>query len=338
VRIGVARIREVSRLVAWAGDHVVDIAAAAEAALLREGATQQRAAQLAATAYPASLTQVLASGGGVLRRVSALLADPPPCSRIDGHEARMQCPVDPPSYRDFMTFDEHVRNTYEPTGKPPPAVLYELPAYYKGSTATLIGPEDEVCWPRYAESVDYEAEFALVIGKPGIDLIPAQALDYVFGVTLLNDFSARDQQFWEARSRLGPAKGKDFATALGPWVVTLDEIDTGNLAIAAWLNGTQVASANSSAALWTVSEIVAWASAAEPLRPGDVLGSGTIGGGSGLEAGKRLGEGDVVELTLAGVGTLRNYIGQRQTGGWMPEARSARTGAADGPRHLTGAR
>jgi 2-keto-4-pentenoate hydratase/2-oxohepta-3-ene-1,7-dioic acid hydratase in catechol pathway len=337
VRIGVAGIREVSRLVASDGDHVVDIAAAAEAELLRKGATPQRAAQLAATAYPASLSQVLGSGGSVLQWMRTLLADPPPCSRVDGHQARMQCPVDPPSYRDFMTFDEHVRNTYEPTGRPPPPVLYELPAYYKGSTATLIGPEDEVCWPHYADSMDYEAEFAVVIGKPGIDLTPEQALDHVFGVTLLNDFSARDQQFREARSRLGPAKGKDFATALGPWIVTLDEIDIGNLAIGAWLNGTRVASANSSAALWTVSEIVAWASAAEPLRPGDVLGSGTIGGGSGLETGRHLDEGDVVELTLAGVGTLRNHIGQRRTGGWMPAARGGRVRGAGGPQDLAGA-
>ena len=229
VRLGLAHLRAeprgVLRLVGAAGGPPVDVARAAENDLRRRGATGERATQLAAAAFPASLTQVLSGGAAVTGWLRRLLAGPGEDAEIDPAELRLRCPVDPPSYRDFMSFDEHVRNTYAPTGRRPPDVLYELPAYYKGSTATLIGPEDEVRWPHYAASVDYELEFAMVIGSPGIDVHPSAALAHVFGVTVLSDFSARDMQFTEMRSRLGPAKGKDFATALGPWVVTLDELE-----------------------------------------------------------------------------------------------------------------
>ena len=198
VRLGIGYLRDdscgVPRLVGAAGDQLVDIARAAEAALRRRGASRGRAAQLAAAAFPASLTQVLSGGSALTDAVRRLLDEPAEDSWIDPGGMHLDCPVDPPSYRDFMSFDEHVRNTYAPGGRPPPEVLYQLPAYYKGSTATLIGPGDEVRWPHYAATLDYELEFALVIGTAGVDLAPSSALDHVFGVTVLSDFSARDKQ------------------------------------------------------------------------------------------------------------------------------------------------
>jgi 2-keto-4-pentenoate hydratase/2-oxohepta-3-ene-1,7-dioic acid hydratase in catechol pathway len=325
VRLGLAHLRadprDVLRLVGAAAGPLVDVARAAENDLRRRGAIGERATQLAAAAFPASLTQVLSGGAAVTGWLRRLLAGPGEDAEIDPAELRLRCPVDPPSYRDFMSFDEHVRNTYAPTGRRPPDVLYELPAYYKGSTATLIGPEDEVRWPHYAASVDYELEFAMVIGSPGIDVHPSAALAHVFGVTVLSDFSARDMQLTEMRSRLGPAKGKDFATALGPWVVTLDELDLGRLTMTAAVYGQEVARGCAATALWPAGELVAWASAAEPLRPGDILGSGTVGGGSGLEHNRVLAAGDVVEMTVPGIGTLRNRIGQRGPAGYLPEPR-----------------
>jgi 2-keto-4-pentenoate hydratase/2-oxohepta-3-ene-1,7-dioic acid hydratase in catechol pathway len=333
VRLGIGYLRDdscgVPRLVGAAGDQLVDIARAAEAALRRRGASRGRAAQLAAAAFPASLTQVLSGGSALTDAVRRLLDEPAEDSWIDPGGMHLDCPVDPPSYRDFMSFDEHVRNTYAPGGRPPPEVLYQLPAYYKGSTATLIGPGDEVRWPHYAATLDYELEFALVIGTAGVDLAPSSALDHVFGVTVLSDFSARDMQFREMKSRLGPAKGKDFATAVGPWVVTLDELDLGTLTLSAAVNGEQVAWGCAASALWSAAELVAWASAAEPLRPGDLLGSGTVGGGSGLEHDRMLAAGDVVEMTVEGVGTLRNRIGPRAAPGYLPEPK--RTAPQAGP-------
>jgi 2-keto-4-pentenoate hydratase/2-oxohepta-3-ene-1,7-dioic acid hydratase in catechol pathway len=134
------------------------------------------------------------------------------------------------------------------------------------------------------------------------------------------------------RSRLGPAKGKDFATALGPWVVTLDELDLGQLTLTAAVNEHEVAHGCASSALWSVQELVAWASAAEPLRPGDVLGSGTVGGGSGLENGRLLEPGDVVEMSVAGIGTLRNRIGHRAGPAYLPHHKRAGTPAGPGSR------
>ncbi len=337
VRLGLGHLRGdprgVPRLVGVAGDGPpVNVSRAAENDLRRSGATPERAGQLAAAAFPASLTQVLSGGPAVLGWLHRLLAQPAEDAEIDPAELRLRCPVDPPSYRDFMSFDEHVRNTYAPTGRRPPDVLYELPAYYKGSTATLIGPDDEVRWPHYATSLDYELEFALVIGSAGLDVHPSAALAHVFGVTVLSDFSARDMQFTEMRSRLGPAKGKDFATALGPWVVTLDELDLSRLTMSAAVNGRQVARGYASAALWSAAELVAWASAAEPLRPGDILGSGTVGGGSGLEHARVLAAGDVVEMTVDGVGTLRNRIGPRGPAGYLPGSKRAAPLTGPDPR------
>jgi 2-keto-4-pentenoate hydratase/2-oxohepta-3-ene-1,7-dioic acid hydratase in catechol pathway len=327
VRLGVGYLREDPcgrhRLVGAAGGQLIDIAMAAEIELRRRGATGVRAAQLAAAAFPASLTSALSGGAAITDWLRRLLGEPPAEAGLDPGSLRLCCPVDPPSFRDFMSFDEHVRNTYEPTGRPPPEVLYQLPAYYKGSTATLIGPDDEVPWPHYAAELDYELEFALVIGAAGVDLDPSQALSHVFGATVLSDFSARDMQFAEMRSRLGPAKGKDFATALGPWVVTLDELDLGQLTMTAAVNGREVARGCASSALWLPGELVAWASAAEPLRPGDVLGSGTVGGGSGHEHGRLLAPGDVVEMSVAGIGTLCNRIGHRAGTGYLPHPKRA---------------
>jgi 2-keto-4-pentenoate hydratase/2-oxohepta-3-ene-1,7-dioic acid hydratase in catechol pathway len=322
MRIGVGCIHDVPRLVGARDSQIVDVQRAAAAWLRHDGATPERAAQLAAAAFPPSLTQVLGSGPGIRRWLARLLDLPVAEACLDPAAVRLRCPVDPPGYRDFMSFDEHVRNTYRPSGKPPPSVLYDIPAYYKGSTGTLIGPEDEISWPYYAGAVDYELEYALVIGTAGLSLHPGEALGHVFGVTALNDFSARDMQLTEMRSRLGPAKGKDFATALGPWVVSLDEIDVHDLTMTARINGTEVARGNSGTALWSPEELVAWASAAEPLRPGEIIGSGTVGGGSGLESGRRLETGDVIELSVDGAGTLRNQLGARGPAGYRPHPKS----------------
>ncbi|MFZ1996361.1 MAG: fumarylacetoacetate hydrolase family protein, partial [Solirubrobacteraceae bacterium] len=202
--------------------------------------------------------------------------------------------------------------------------LYELPVSYMGSAQAIIGPDDEVAWPHYSQHMDYELELGIVIGRDGRDLTPEQALNHVLGFTLLNDFSARDIQFREMTGRLGPSKGKHFATAVGPAIVTLDAVDPGALELRARVNGELWSSATSGSMLWSVAELVAWASAGEPLVAGTLLGSGTVGGGTGFELDRRLSPGDVVELELVGLGVLRNTLATGM-GTWLPERKTATT-------------
>jgi 2-keto-4-pentenoate hydratase/2-oxohepta-3-ene-1,7-dioic acid hydratase in catechol pathway len=184
-------------------------------------------------------------------------------------------------------FEHHLQNAHARAKKPVPEEFYRSPVYYKMNPATLVGPGAEIPWPHGARYMDYELEVGLVIGRAALDVVPEEAIDLLFGVTVLNDFSARDLQAKEMSAGLGPAKGKDFATAVGPWITTADELDVHDL------------------------EIIAYASRSETLTPGELIGTGTVGSGSGLELYKRLSPGDTVELEVAGVGTLANRSASR---------------------------
>jgi 2-keto-4-pentenoate hydratase/2-oxohepta-3-ene-1,7-dioic acid hydratase in catechol pathway len=236
-------------------------------------------------------------------------------------------PIDPPVMRDCMVFEQHFRKTIpalvaamnaEPRT---PDVYYEKPIYYKGNPLTLIGHEQEVSWPDYSRKMDYELELGFIIGRPGKDLTPELAKAHLFGVTIFNDFSARDIQSIEMKGLLGPAKGKDFATALGPWITTANELDVHNLTMIARVNGEEWSRGSSSTIMWRVEEIIAYISKAEGLVAGELIGSGTVGGGCGVELGKLLKAGDVVELEVEGIGILRNKIGTPAPTRWMPERR-----------------
>lgn len=296
----------------------VDVRAAERLRLIGQGATPAAARRLAAALVPGSLTAALENGAAFTDALKAAVQDGPSASRVP-EPATLLAPVDPPAYRDFMAFEQHFRFSYDRAGTPVPDVLYELPVSYMGSAQALIGPEDEVPWPSYAGHMDYELELGIVIGRGGRDLTPEQALGHVLGFTLLNDFSARDIQFREMGARLGPSKGKHFATAIGPAIVTLDAVDPEALELRARINGELWSSNSSGSILWSVAELVAWASAGEPLVAGTLLGTGTVGGGTGLELDRRLAPGDVVELELVGLGVLTNRIGFPPAGGWMPE-------------------
>ncbi|MFC7155753.1 fumarylacetoacetate hydrolase family protein [Halomarina halobia] len=211
----------------------------------------------------------------------------------------------PNSLRDFMAFEEHVRNSL---GGDVPDVWYEQPVYYKGNPDTVVGPGETVRWPAYSDTMDYELELAAVIGKRGVDVPVEAAAAYVAGYTVLNDFSARDAQLDEMRGKLGPAKGKDFASALGPYLVTPDEFDLPSAEMTAEIDGETVSSGTPGEMYHSFAELIAHVSQSEPLLPGDVLGSGTVGGGCGLEHGRFLEDGEEVALTVAGIGTLRNRV------------------------------
>lgn len=240
-------------------------------------------------------------------------------------EATILAPVpDPPSVRDFYAFEEHVARAYQRRGRPVPAAWYEVPVFYFSNPASVIGPDAPVVPPAETEELDFELELACVIGRTGRDIARADAERYIAGYTIMNDWSARDIQRQEMSVGLGPAKAKDFATSLGPWLVTPDELAGAtvngrlDLRMTARVNGEVVTDRRSGTIYWPFPDLIARASAATELRPGDVIGSGTVGAGCLLELDRDrhpwLVPGDEVELEIEGLGRLRNVIADPLTG------------------------
>jgi fumarylacetoacetate (FAA) hydrolase len=208
----------------------------------------------------------------------------------------------PPSIRDFMAFEEHIRNARANRGQEVPAAWYELPVFYFSNPGAVYGDGDDVPKPPDTAMLDYELELACVIGADGRPE----------GFTIMNDFSARDLQGLEMRVGLGPAKGKDFATALGPVLVSPDELPADlDLRAVARVNGEVRTDSRTGAMHYSWDELLAAAARNTPgLLAGEVVGSGTIGRGCILEHddGRWLQPGDEIELEVEGIGVLRNRI------------------------------
>jgi fumarylacetoacetate (FAA) hydrolase len=217
-------------------------------------------------------------------------------------EVRLLAPVHrPPSVRDFYAFEQHVLNARAVTGRGEvPPEWYEIPVFYFSNPAAIYGPDEEIPYPGGSEALDYELEVAVIMGADG----------EIGGFTVMNDWSARDLQRAEMRVGLGPSKGKDFATSLGPVVVTPDELGDLRLEMVARVNGEERSRGNLAAIHHHWDAIVAAASRNTELRPGDLLGSGTVGNGCILEHGdgRWLQRGDLVELEIEGIGVLRNRV------------------------------
>jgi len=216
-------------------------------------------------------------------------------------DVRLLAPIpEPPSVRDFYAFEQHVANARARRGGEVPPEWYEIPVFYFSNPAAIVGPDVDVAYPDGTEELDYELEVAAVIGAGGA----------IAGFTVMNDWSARDLQRQETRVGLGPAKGKDFATSLGPVLVTVDEFDGTAAAMTARVNGEERSRGELADLHFSWDEIVARAALNTTLRPGDVLGSGTVGSGCILEHGdgRWLRRGDVVELEVDGLGVLRNRV------------------------------
>lgn len=228
-------------------------------------------------------------------------------------EVHLLAPVPRPRLiRDFLTFEGHMRNVSQVMGRIggiPPA-WYEVPAYYKGNPETVVGPDVDVQMPRYTEKFDFELEIGMVIGRRGRDITREAAWGYIGGFTIFNDFSARDQQTREAPVGMGPSKGKDFDTgnAIGPFLVTPDEIDITRVRMIARVNGEVWSEGSSQGMHFSFGELIAHVSQSETIQPGELWGSGTVTNGCGLELGRWLQAGDIVELEIEGVGVLRNRV------------------------------
>nr|CAA9344884.1 MAG: 2-keto-4-pentenoate hydratase/2-oxohepta-3-ene-1,7-dioic acid hydratase (catechol pathway) [uncultured Nocardioidaceae bacterium] len=227
--------------------------------------------------------------------------------------AVIKAPLRPRALRDFLAFEGHLLNVFPRLGQKIPEEWYEVPAYYKGLSDTVIGPDEEIPWPTYAQKLDHELELAAVIGRPGKDITEAGALDHIFGYTIWNDMSARDIQSRELPVGMGPGKAKDWdgSNVLGPCIVTADEVDPHDIDLEVRINGERWGGANTEAMHHSFESMIAYASQALTLYPGEVFGSGTATGGSGLELGRLLEPGDVVEMQASGIGVLRNTIGSR---------------------------
>jgi 2-keto-4-pentenoate hydratase/2-oxohepta-3-ene-1,7-dioic acid hydratase in catechol pathway len=217
------------------------------------------------------------------------------------------------TYRDFYAHVKHVKKGFEKRKEKIPEAWYEIPAYYKGATEGFIGPNEEVLWPHYTNVLDYELELAVVIGQGGYNIKERNALNHVFGFTILNDISARDIQKKEMSIRLGPAKGKDFCSVIGPVITTIDEFENKepNLLMTASINGKEWSRGHSGDSQYSFSEMIAHASKDEWVVPADLFGSGTVGTGCGLELDKWIKEGDKIDMTVEGIGTLSNTIGRK---------------------------
>jgi fumarylacetoacetate (FAA) hydrolase len=234
---------------------------------------------------------------------------------------------DPPSVRDFYAFEQHVKSARALRGLGMIPEWYEVPIFYFTNNSEINGHEQPVPYPTGSKELDFELEIACVIGREGKDIPVEEAANYIAGYTIMNDWSARDLQRRDMKLNLGPGKGKDFATSLGPWLVTPDELAShrnGNgiserydMTMLARVNGREISRGNFRDIHYSFPQMIAWASQNARLRAGDVLGSGTVGTGclmelQNIELGTQvqpwLQPGDLIELEIEGIGVLRNSI------------------------------
>jgi fumarylacetoacetate (FAA) hydrolase len=258
-------------------------------------------------------------------RVDALadLLTAEPEEPMDATELDFGPPIlQPPTFRDFYAFEQHVGTMWKRRDMEIPEAWYRLPIFYFSNVSEMRGPGEPVWAPRGSSELDYELEVAAVVDTPVRDLDAARGEEAIGGYTILNDWSARDLQREETTVRLGPAKGKDFASTIGPWLVTPDELADarrGNgydLAMTASVNGEELSRGTWSSAHFSFGQMIERASADVRLRPGDLIGSGTVGTGCLLEIrdeklGRYLRPGDVVTLGIERLGALTTTVVER---------------------------
>jgi 2-keto-4-pentenoate hydratase/2-oxohepta-3-ene-1,7-dioic acid hydratase in catechol pathway len=283
-----------------------------------------------------SMQALIEAGEPALSRAREIVAAAQTSGRgvIDTASVKLLAPVPVPAQmRDFLCFEKHLiqafarmRHVRAATTSDPektlremeqagtynvPKIWYERPSFYKPSRFAVCGTDQDVTWPAYSKTIDYELEFACVIGKGGRDIPKDKARAHIFGYTIFNDLSARDEQSQEMLSSLGPGKGKDFdnSNPIGPCIVTADEIpDPYALDMIVRVNGEERGRGNSREMGWKYEDCIAFVARDETIHPGELFCSGTVGNGSGLEIGRYVEPGEVVELEVEKIGVLRNRI------------------------------
>ncbi|WP_332773120.1 fumarylacetoacetate hydrolase family protein [Phenylobacterium sp.] len=274
------------------------------------------------TAHFRDMLALIDGGERALDAARALEAKPVSVRELAS--VRLLAPVpEPRQMFDCLCFEKHLiqsaRNGHLVRGGPPvipvndgkiPDVYKELPVYYKCNRFSVIGAGQDVIRPRYTTKLDYEMEFGVFLGRSVKNATLEEAEKAIFGYCIFNDVSARDQQMSEMRGMLGPSKGKDFDTGnvMGPWLVTADAVDPSNLSMSVYINGEQVSSGTSADMMWSFPQIIVHSTQDETRHAGEFFGSGTVGGGCGLETGRLLKDGDILEMEVTGLGRLRNRI------------------------------
>lgn len=236
--------------------------------------------------------------------------------RFAGSAVQLAAPLPRPnSLRDFFLVKEHVEGGVEKGYIPEiPKAWYEMPVCWKGNPDEVYGPDDVVPWPVYTDLMDYELEIAAVVGTPGRRISAAEAPRHIAGYTIFNDWSARDIQKEEMSIGIGVSNSKDFATSIGPCIATPDEFDRDNAPLTTRIDGEVWSTGTLGAMQFSFEEVIAWTSQEQTLYPGDLLASGTVGKGCGLELDRFLTEGCTVEIEAEGIGVLRNVLSTKGAG------------------------
>lgn len=320
VRTAVGMVR---RIGVFRGAEIIDLHAA-YASYLREVRAPYRWRELAQAIVPTDMLKFI-EGGEMSMDAARLALDyfekegSPEVGRVGEKqsyrldEIKLLAPIPRPvSIRDCTAFPQHSMNMRAIKQLPPelPTLWYEIPAHYRTSCTVVVGPDDPILWPGYTERLDYELEVAICLGKHGVNVPEEKAEEFIFGYTIYNDISARDIQGKEMSLVLGPSKGKSFENSniMGPCLVTPDEIDAGNMRMIARINGEIWSEGNMRDMHFKFPRLIAYLSKDDPIYPGEFIGSGTVGFGSGMENNKWLKPGDLVEMEVEGIGILRNRV------------------------------
>jgi 2-keto-4-pentenoate hydratase/2-oxohepta-3-ene-1,7-dioic acid hydratase in catechol pathway len=253
-----------------------------------------------------ALARAVEAGAASLTSGDGLAGPDSEAAVVAQADIRLQAPVPrPPRIRDYLTYEAHATGA----GRTVPPAFDQMPICYKCNCDTIIGPEDEILWPAYSDQLDYELEVGFFVGRAGRNFSVAEAKGAIAGITIFNDVSARDIQLAEMSLGIGPSKGKDFCTVMGPCVTTMDEIDEWAIELEAKINGETWSKGTTAHRKYSFAEVLAWASYCEDVQPGEFCAVGTVGGGCGFELNKWIKSGDVVELSSPQIGTLRNRVG-----------------------------
>ena len=299
-------------------DAVIDLALARAALLASSGRPRARA--IGEAEVPADMLELLRGGQWAIdaAREAVEHAVTHGIDELDGAAVRQElstvkllAPLPRPnSLRDFLVIEEHLRNARRGLGldEAPPPEWYKLPAHYKGNVDAIYGPEDEVPYPAFTEKLDYELEICAVVGRAGRRVRARDATPYIAGFTLYNDWSARDMQLRESSVGIGPGISKDLGSSIGPCIVTADAWDRNTARLEARVDGERWSEGTLAAMHFSFEEIIEFVTMEATMQPGDLLGSGTIGLGCGLEQNRFLQPGSVVELEAEGIGLLRNRL------------------------------
>lgn len=302
---------------ALVGEAVFDLSLARAASLPRP-----RALAIAAAEIPSDMLELLRGGEWALDTAGEAVQHAAEAGVERFGDARVRHAVDdvrllsplprPNSLRDYLVVEEHMQGAVDAgVFQSIPAEWYRLPAHYKGNVDAVYGPDDVVPWPPYTDKLDYELEICAVIGTAGRAVSAERATAMIAGYTIYNDWSARDIQTREMSVGIGPGIAKDFATSLGPCIATPDEFDRDRGRLQTRVDGEVWSTGTLGSMHFSFEEIIEYTSQEATLQSGDLLGSGTVGRGCGLEIGRWLSPGATVELEAEGIGVLRNRVGAR---------------------------